>query len=80
MRNQLVLTRKSLTHKTPDILFTTTEMLNQRMSDISMCKLFGLRKNKNEKPHFILLDEAHTYVGSNSCAGCFSSSSMASFT
>lgn len=63
--NQLVLTRTSLTQKAPDILFTTTEMLNQRMSDIGMRKLFGLGKSKNHKPHFMLLDEAHTYVGTS---------------
>ena len=44
----------------PDILFTTTEMLNQNLSEAKYRKLFGIVKYKF-KPEMILLDEVHTY-------------------
>lgn len=63
--NQLVLTRKRLAKESPDILFTTTEMLNQRMSDIRMRGLFGIGQLPDRKPLFALLDEVHTYSGTS---------------
>lgn len=62
---QLVLTRKRLAASPPDILFTTTEMLNQRMSDLETRCLFGLGQPFGRRPIFALLDEVHTYVGSS---------------
>lgn len=59
----LTLTRNSLQRTPPDILFTTTEMLNSRMSDLGMRGLFGIRVPRDRKPLFALLDEVHTYVG-----------------
>lgn len=59
----LVLTRGRLVRTPPDILFTTTEMLNQRMSDLSRRSLFGIGMPRNRKPLFTLLDEVHTYAG-----------------
>ena len=62
---QLVLTREKLAARPPDILFTTTEMLNQRMSDLNMRVLFGIGQLPNRKPLFALLDEVHTYIGTS---------------
>jgi len=61
--NTIVLTRKRLLSHIPDILFTTTEMLNQRMSDIGRRKLFGIGQAITKRPYFMLLDEVHTYSG-----------------
>jgi hypothetical protein len=63
--DQLVLTRKRLAVEPPDILFTTTEMLNQRMSDLRMRGLFGIGQVLDRKPLFALLDEVHTYAGTS---------------
>ncbi|SAK87907.1 putative ATP-dependent helicase Lhr [Caballeronia glebae] len=63
--SQLVLTRTALMSRPPDILFTTTEMLNQRMSDLRMRSLFGLGQPNHRKPRFALLDEVHTCVGTS---------------
>jgi hypothetical protein len=62
---QLVLTRKRLSYSPPDILFTTTEMLNQRMSDLQTRRLFGIGQAFGRRPIFALLDEVHTYVGTS---------------
>lgn len=59
----IVLTRESLLRETPDLLFTTLEMLNQRLSDFAIKKLFGIGKQSNQKPFLMLLDEVHTYIG-----------------
>jgi len=57
------LTRKSLIAMPPDILFTTTEMLNQRLSDNNMNALFGIGVKISRPPELVLLDEVHTYEG-----------------
>lgn len=57
------LTRKSLAISPPDILFTTTEMLNQRLSDNGLNHLFGVGVNAQRPPELVLLDEIHTYEG-----------------
>lgn len=61
--DELRLTRSSVQEAPPDFLFTTTEMLNQRMSDAQMRGLFGVGVHPDRKPSFILLDEVHTYSG-----------------
>ena len=61
--DEIVLTRKRLQAEPPDILFTTTEMMNQRLTDSWMWKLFGVGTALSKKPAFLLLDEAHTYDG-----------------
>lgn len=61
----LVLTRRRLVASAPDILFTTTETLNQRMSDVQMNRLFGIGQPYGKRPLFALLDEVHTYVGTS---------------
>lgn len=62
--NQIILTRSRLQRQPPDILFTTTEMLNQRLSDHWMRGLFGVGIPVARKPFLALLDEVHTYEGS----------------
>ena len=57
------LTRKSLAKFPPDILFTTTEMLNQRLSDNGLNHLFGVGAQAQRPPELVLLDEVHTYEG-----------------
>ncbi|MFI6817226.1 protein DpdJ [Nonomuraea sp. NPDC050328] len=58
---RLVLTRQQMTKQPPDVLFTTTEMLNRGLSDLSLRQLFGVGVPK--KPRLMLLDEIHTYNG-----------------
>ena len=60
---QVLLTRQSLDDEPPDLLFTTAEMLNRRMSDPSTRGALGLGKPPGRRPLFMLLDEAHTYEG-----------------
>lgn len=57
------LTRESLSAFPPDILLTTTEMLNQRLSDNSLNHLFGVGLRAQRPPELVLLDEVHTYEG-----------------
>ena len=57
------LTRKSLAASPPDILLTTTEMLNQRLSDNELNHLFGVGAKAQRPPELVLLDEIHTYEG-----------------
>lgn len=57
------LTRESILETPPDILFTTTEMMNRYMSNDRFSKLIGL--NVNQPPRIVLLDEVHTYTGTH---------------
>ncbi|WP_197426537.1 MULTISPECIES: protein DpdJ [Hyphomicrobiales] len=61
--DQIVLTRTRLQLHPPDVLFTTTEILNQRLSDQWMRGLFGIGLPPARKPLLALLDEVHTYEG-----------------
>ena len=61
--DQIVLTRTRLQRQSPDILFTTTEILNQRLSDHWMRGLFGVGLPAARKPLLALLDEVHAYEG-----------------
>jgi hypothetical protein len=60
---EIILTRGRMSQAPPDLLFTTTEMLNQRLSDLSARGIFGVGQPANRKPLFALLDEVHTYTG-----------------
>ncbi|HEX8441715.1 protein DpdJ, partial [Archangium sp.] len=60
--DEVRLTRESLSRSPPDLLFTTTEMVNQRMAT-SMGKLFGFKQPEHQRPRLVLLDEVHTYEG-----------------
>jgi hypothetical protein len=61
--DELILTRDRLLKQPPDILFTTTEMLNQRLGDSLFARLFGVGTPPAQKPPLVLLDEVHTYAG-----------------
>jgi hypothetical protein len=58
---QLALTRQQMRQSPPDILFTSTEMLNRRLSSTADFALFGIGQSK--PPRLMLLDEIHTYEG-----------------
>ncbi|WP_410820450.1 protein DpdJ [Micromonospora sp. 050-3] len=58
----LALTRTSMLDSPPDVLFTTTEMLNRASSDPRLGALFGFTPNGSH-PRLLLLDEVHTYQG-----------------
>lgn len=58
----LVLTRDRLKADPPDLLFTTTEMLNRSSTDPDMGRLLGWTSGARS-PELVLLDEAHTYSG-----------------
>ena len=59
----IVLTRQRIQQQPPDILFTTTEILNQRLSDHWTRGVFGVGNSR--KPFLALLDEVHTYEGTS---------------
>jgi hypothetical protein len=61
--SQFLLTRDQLVKQPPDILFTTTEMLNRRLNRSKEHKLFGIKVAS--PPRLVLLDEIHTYNGLN---------------
>lgn len=56
------LTRKAMLANPPDVLFTSTEMLNQRMAT-DLGPLFGVGMPEAYRPRLVLLDEVHTYEG-----------------
>lgn len=60
---EVALTRRCQTTVPPDILFTTTEMLNRKLGDFSCNHLFGVGSTAG--PMLVLLDEVHTYGGSS---------------
>jgi hypothetical protein len=60
---QLRFTRRAMMDDPPDILFTSVEMMNQRLADSSMRHLFGLGPLAERTPALMLLDEVHLYTG-----------------
>jgi hypothetical protein len=69
--DEVPLTRRSLQESPPDILFTTTEMLNRNMSDGWSMHLFGVGRNAIRPPEIMLLDEVHTYHGTTGAQAAF---------
>jgi len=67
--DEIMLTRSTMAKSPPDILFTTTEMLNQRLGDARLQKLFGI--NTTEPIPIVLLDEVHTYDGNHGAQVAF---------
>ena len=59
--DEIILTRDRMVQTPPDLLFTTTEMLNRSISDSQYGHIFGVGAAK--PPQVVLLDEVHTYVG-----------------
>ncbi|MFF9644192.1 protein DpdJ [Kitasatospora aureofaciens] len=58
---RISLTRDSLRRTPPDLLFTTTEMLNRNSANPDLEGLLGWRGGS--PPALVLLDEVHTYSG-----------------
>lgn len=56
-------TRRSMIEDPPDILFTSVEMMNQRLADSQIRHLFGLGPKASMAPALMLLDEVHLYTG-----------------
>lgn len=61
--DEVCLTRQRMQQEPPDVLFTTTEMLNRVMGDAAVRHVFGL--GVPDPPQIMLLDEVHTYVGTH---------------
>lgn len=61
--SQLRLTRKRLRDDVPQVLFSSTEMLNNSLRSPSLRPIFVGRNG--DSPQFLLLDEAHTYEGTH---------------
>ncbi|ELR8729678.1 protein DpdJ [Vibrio vulnificus] len=68
--DEVITTREAAQKNPPDILFTTTEMLNQRLSDKGFNHLFGVNDTNTAIP-LVLLDEVHTYEGSTGAQTSF---------
>lgn len=60
---ELALSRESLQARPPDLLFTTAEMVNQRLSDPGLRAILGVTPRRDTRALFLLLDEIHTYSG-----------------
>jgi len=58
----IMLTRNRMKEFPPDILFTTTEMMNRNLSNNEFKHIFGINNNP---PEYFLLDEAHIYSNIN---------------
>lgn len=69
--DEIILTRQRLQTEAPDILFTTTEMLNQRMGDDRFRHLFGIGDRAKRSVEMMLLDEVHTYSGTSGAQVAF---------
>lgn len=69
--DEIILTRQRLQTEAPDILFTTTEMLNQRMGDDRFRHLFGIGDRAKRAVEMMLLDEVHTYAGTSGAQVAF---------
>jgi hypothetical protein len=63
--DELRLTRTAMQGQVPDILFTTTEMLNQQLSDGWSRHVFGVGVRSSREANLVLLDEIHTYSGTS---------------
>ncbi|MYG80454.1 MAG: DEAD/DEAH box helicase [Gemmatimonadetes bacterium] len=61
--DSLVFSRRTLESSSPDILFTTTEMVNRMLGRPGLRRL--LVGDSRDSPDFILLDEIHTYSGTH---------------
>jgi hypothetical protein len=62
--DEVRLTREDLAAQPPHVLFTTTEMLNQNLSNSELRHVFGVGPRAPVPPRMVLLDEVHIYSGS----------------
>lgn len=70
-QDEIVLTRATMRRRPPDLLFTTTEMLNRSMSSGKFMHVFGLGPKAAGTPGLVLLDEVHTYEGTSGAQAAF---------
>ena len=63
-RDEVPLTRMSVTSAPPDFVFTTTETLHQRLSDPNYWGALGVPGRRGASARWALFDEVHTYSGS----------------
>lgn len=70
-QSEIMITRDAQQHRgdAPDILFTTTEMLNLQMNSTWSNHLFGVGEGYG--PTLVLLDEVHTYSGTTGAQTAF---------
>lgn len=61
--DEVRLTREDLAAAPPDVLFMTTEMLNQQMANSELRHVFGIGPRAQVSPRMVLLDEVHIYSG-----------------
>lgn len=59
----IVITRQRMRTVVPDVVFSTTEMLNRTLPDLSMSSVIGIGVPESKRPRLMLLDEIHTYSG-----------------
>nr|WP_265338629.1 protein DpdJ [Nodularia sp. LEGE 04288] len=59
--DEVILTRDRMAKTPPDLVFTSTEMLNRSMGNSYYGHVFGIAMAK--PPQIVLLDEVHTYTG-----------------
>jgi hypothetical protein len=69
--DEFALTRQAMQERPPDIVFTTTEMLNRSLSDEWSRHVFGAGPRASKPPRLILLDEAHTYAGASGAQAAY---------
>lgn len=69
--SEFVLTRKAMQKTPPDIVFTTTEMLNRSLADDWSAHVFGVGDRAKNAPRLVLLDEAHTYTGASGAQAAY---------
>lgn len=61
--DEVRLTRERMIAQPPDVLFTSTEMLNQRLSSSRYGALLGVGVRSERRPPLVLIDEVHSYEG-----------------
>lgn len=69
--DEVALTRARMRRTPPDVLFTTTEMLNRQLSDTTNGHIFGVGPRARRKPQIMLLDEVHTYEGTTGAQAAY---------
>lgn len=69
--DEIVLTRATMRKRPPDVLFTTTEMLNRQLADSTNGHIFGIGAADSRRPYLMLLDEVHTYSGTTGAQAAY---------
>lgn len=61
--DEVQLNRRDMADQPPDIVFTTAEMLNRSLANLSHGRIVGV--DADRPPQLVLLDEVHTYTGTS---------------